>query len=616
LINAFIAVEDIRFYKHKGVDIKGIIRAIFKNLKSLSIKEGASTITQQLARNLFLTQEKTISRKLQEIALALKIEKKYTKEEILERYLNKIYFGHGMYGVESASLFYFNKHVNELNLAEAAMLAGIPKNPAKFSPFNNKELALLRQKVILNKMAEAGFIEPEEIKKATTYLEYKIKDILKHKMPTTKKQSSYMDYFIEYIRQYLENKYGTDMVYKGGLKVYTTLNETIQKVATSCLEKHLKILNQRKQNKNNMRIEGAVVIIDAYTGDIKGLVGGSGFSKTNQLNRAVQASRQPGSAFKPFIYASALEVGFKPTDFILDVPVKYKGAGEKLWMPENYDGIYRGTVTLMEALQKSINVATVKLLEKIGPSKVIALSHKLGIESFLEPNLALALGVNKVSPLELARAYCPFVNLGFKVKPIFIKYVRDKYGNLLEENLPELNRALSEDVAYTLLAMLRRVVEAGTGVNAQVPDCAIAGKTGTTQNFVDAWFVGLTPRLVVCVWLGYDKGNISLGENWCGAVVSAPIFRDIIASLKDYISDAEFPIPSCIEFAYIDLETGLLATDNCKKIVKVPFPKGKAPKEYCKKHLGIPYEDKDFYEIPCLTSEEDKEPIDKIKLEE
>ncbi|MDI6786026.1 MAG: PBP1A family penicillin-binding protein [bacterium] len=611
LINAVIATEDTGFYKHKGVNLKGTIRAFYKNLKAGHIKEGGSSITQQLAKVLFLTSERTYSRKIQEVLLAIQIERRYTKDEILERYFNKIYFGHGAYGVEAAALWYFGKHSKDLNLAESAMLAGLPKAPNSYSPISNPMAGKNRQVFVLNRMLNLNFITAYEAKEAIKILDKELqerenkKDIIRDKAIINK-----APYFAEYIRQELEKKYGGDILYKGGLKVYATLDLNMQKAAQKALSSQLEWINKLPRIKlkstreidkkagveitteisdeeweaqvEGQKIEGCIIVLNPKNGYIMAMAGGSEFNKDNQFNRTVQAKRQPGSAFKPFVFTVAIDTGFKASDTIYDAPTIYQGK-DKEWIPKNYKEKFYGYVTLRTSLVHSINVATVKLLEMVTPLTVATYARKMGIKSFLMPTLSLALGTSEVYPIEIATAYGVLANQGVKVDPLAIRYIEDQENNLIKENISPQTKILSEETAYIITNLLKGVVTSGTaayGVGSKV-NRPIAGKTGTTNDYADAWFIGFTPDLVAAIWVGYDKGKLSMGDNRCGGSIAGPIFASFInEALKDVPSN-EFPVPKNICFATIDAKTGLLATESCPHKIREAFVLGTAPTKYC-----------------------------------
>ncbi|MEW6609467.1 MAG: PBP1A family penicillin-binding protein [bacterium] len=592
LKETFIAVEDKHFYKHKGVDISGILRAFLANIRAGKIVQGGSTITQQLARNVFSMYEETYRRKIREILIALLIEQKLTKDEILERYLNKIYLGHGNYGVQEASLYYFDKPVKDLNLAEIAMLAGIPPFPEYYSPINYPQNVVERQAFVLKRMEEEGIITLEQRIKAKEAFAIQIKEISKKKFAQTKTTFNNALYFTDYVRQILYQEYGRNAVYTDGLNVQTTLDLNLQEVAISVLENGLACLNQAKKP-GEPRIEGAILAIDPTTGYIKAMVGGSGFTPSNQLNRAIQAKRQAGSIFKPFIYATAIDYGFTPVNILDDSPKTYLGAKGKDWKPTNYDNKYYGSVTLRCALELSLNLATIKLLEEIGVSNVIEYAHKMGIKSEQLPaDSSLALGTAQVTLLEMVTAFGVFANQGIKVEPMAIKSIKDRNQNLLEKRTTKKERVISPQTAYLMTSMLEGVVQRGTARYAvgNKIDRAIAGKTGTTNDYVDAWFIGFIPELVVGVWIGYDSGQKSLGSGQTGAVVTAPIWTEFIKKILPLLESTpfstDFPVPEGVKFVNIDPTTGMLATKHCPETRYEVFIEGNLPTQYCTYHNG------------------------------
>lgn len=498
LQNAFVAVEDNRFYDHIGIDPKGILRAAWANLSGRSIAEGGSTITQQLAKNAYLTQDRTMKRKVQELFLALQLERQYTKQEILELYLNQIYFGQGAYGVQAAARTYFNKDVENLTLNECAMLAGIPKSPNYYSPFNNLQAAQERKATVLDQMVKYGYVNRQMA------AQVKIQDL--PLVQAVKKDTDMDAYFIDYVTQLLVDRYGADAVYKDGLKIYTTIDMEMQRAAEQAME----ILPNYTTDSNGIvQPQGALVAIDPHNGHIKAMVGGRG---TDQFNRATMAERQPGSAFKPFVFAAALENKFTPSTLIDDSPVKI---GD--WEPQNYDRSFRGRVSLRATAEQSLNVPTVKVAQKLGIDKPIYYAQEMGISTFVltgpqnDRNLSTALGglTKGVTPLELTSAYGTFANKGIHVSPIAIVKVLDRNGKILDQAEPEQRSVISEASATELTGMLMGVIERGTGTNANINRPA-AGKTGTTSDYHDAWFVGYTPDLVAGVWIGNDN-NTSLG---------------------------------------------------------------------------------------------------------
>jgi penicillin-binding protein 1A len=608
LQNAVIAIEDQRFFKHWGADLHAIARAILSNLKHHQIVEGGSTITQQLAKSLFLTREKTIERKIKELLLSIQLEKNYTKEEILQLYLNQIYFGQGAYGIQEAASVYFGKDVQELNLAESAMLAGLPRAPNTYSPFMDVARAYRRRATVLRRMVECGFITPEEENSANNY-----------PLPTEKFQlrKASGSYFVEYIRQILEPKYGSNALFKGGLKIYTTLDLKMQKVAEKVLSKKLDEFDAIKKGESKKpeasiqqgeeiperKVQGAIIAIDPQTGQIRVMVGGRDF-KESQFNRVVQAKRQPGSAFKPFIYTAAIDNGYTVVSPIEDSPVAYYNDGinwkllsnttdlsdidpeivknidpEKIWIPKNYEDNFRGRILIRDALAYSINVCAVKLLDRIRPTTASSYAIRMGIQSPLEKTLSLALGSSVVTPLEITSAFGVLANQGIKTKPYAIIRVEDALGNVLEENYPEEEAVLSPQTAYIMTHLLREAAERGTGWYTKYLGRPRAGKTGTTNEFTDAWFIGFVPNLVTGVWVGYDD-NQTLGERQSGAVAACPIWTEFMKEALQDTPVLDFPVPPNIVFVKIDPKTGLLALEDCPDAVLLPFVKGTEPTDY------------------------------------
>jgi penicillin-binding protein 1A len=692
LVNAVLAIEDSRFYRHKGLDHIAIARALLKDIISIEIKEGGSTITQQLAKVLFLTPERSLKRKIKEAVLALRIEGNLSKDQILELYLNKIYFGHGAYGVEMASRTYFGKSIGKLSLAESAMLAGLIKAPGVYSPYNDLSRARNRQLIVLRRMKEEGLIKDKDVEKAWKQPIY---------LSSLREKVNDAPYFLEYVRQYLEAKYGTEMVYKGELKVYTTLNREMQAMAVKALQQGLRELDKRqsfrgpiarkdidpaktmlkdedeifkpvvmiegdifngtvikvipeyavvkargltgkisfedmlwvkrktedrkvrelkhpratdilkvgdvvkvrlKSIKGKPRevtfaleqdplVEGAVVAIEVSTGFVKAMVGGYDYQRS-EFNRAVQANRQAGSAFKPIVFAAALDNGFTPASVVIDEPVTYDETLLKPgWSPENYDGKYYGPTRLRTALVYSRNIVTVRLLEMMGIKPVIDLATRLGITKDLPYDLTLALGSLSISPIELTTAYSAFANGGIKMEPQSVRYIVDSKGYMLESNEPLGEQVLSPQTAFLVTSMMEDVVKQGTGWRAKALGRPVAGKTGTTNDYIDAWFIGYTPDLIAGVWIGFDNRQ-SLGKQETGARAASPIwvkFMDMV--MKDRAVE-DFSIPSDIVMTEIDAETGLLpltevytevglmTVKGSGEIITEFFKKGTAPTKY------------------------------------
>lgn len=622
LIDAVIATEDARFFRHRGIDYLAIVRALIKDIIHMRFKEGGSTITQQLAKTLYLTHEKTIKRKIKEAIIAFKLEKELSKEEILELYLNRAYFGSGAYGVEDASRLYFGKPVRKVNIKEAALLAGLLKAPNLYSPYRDLRRAESRARVVLMRMEREGYLRPSERRDAQR---------IPIKLRSLPEGTGIYGYFLSYVRDYLEDRYGIERVYKGGLKVYTTLRRWAQIVGQRRLATGLEVVDRKggwrgpishirdldiqrelastvdaRLLKNlkgtNLRavvlrvynnrailkvngaygilrrsdalwalkrpkrktphsltrllspgdviltkllkvedgiayvslsqepqVEGALVAIEPATGYIIAMIGGYDY-RTSQFNRAVKARRQAGSAFKPFIYALALERGLTASTLLKDTPKAYPLGDGRLWRPMNYDRRFHGMVTLRDALTESLNVATLNLAERLPFSEIYNLALRLGFRKEDTPDdLSLVLGSITVSPLELTGAYTVFANRGYLMKPIAVKKVIDRNGKLLEYNRPEGRRIISEETAFIITTILQDVIRRGTGRAARLPFAA-AGKTGTTDNYRDAWFIGYTPSLLAGVWIGHDNGE-PLGKGMTGGRIAAPLWRDFVRSI-------------------------------------------------------------------------------------
>ena len=479
---AVIAIEDRRFYAHFGVDPLGLTRAFINNVTGQPI-QGGSTITQQLAKNLFLSPERTFERKVQEVLLAFWLEHKFSKDQILAMYLNRVFFGSGAYGVEAASRRYFNKSARDVNLGEAALLAGLLKAPSRLSPARDPQAAEARAQVVLGAMQEEGYITEEEIKSAMS-------------QPPTKARSYWSG----------AEHYAADMVLEevtkllGEVKQDVTVETTIDLALERKAEEALTDVLEGEGAKLNAN-QAALVSIDA-TGAIRAIVGGADYAES-QFNRAVKAKRQPGSAFKPFVYAAALEAGVRPDSLRNDAPVRI---GK--WTPENYDQKYRGNVTISSALAQSLNTIAAQLVMEVGPEEVVSLAHRMGIEQELQPNASIALGTSEVPLVELTAAYAPFMNGGYKTTAHIVRRILDTEGNTLyETSYDNPPRVLSETVVATMNNMMTRVLQEGTGKAARLKDWQAAGKTGTTQSFRDALFVGYTSVMTTGIWFGNDDGT-------------------------------------------------------------------------------------------------------------
>jgi penicillin-binding protein 1A len=690
LIDAFIAAEDARFFKHKGIDFLSIIRAYFKNIEAGTIVQGGSTITQQVTKSFLLTPEKNYTRKIKEVILAYRIDKKFTKEEILFLYLNQIYLGHGAYGVEAAAENYFGKSTKDLNLAECAILAGLPQAPSRYSPFRSPEKAKQRQIYVLNRMIAEGYITNIQATEA-----------INTKLDIKPRRNWYIEkvpFYTEHIRRYIEKKYGPDALYNDGLKIYTAVNIETQKVARKEIEKGLKALDKRqgyrgpikylateeieafsKQlqeeleknpveegkivngvvievndtnntatvrignaqgiiNINSMRwarkpdpevsyyetrvehpgevlsigdvilvniknkiedsdlweleleqepkAQAALLSIEAETGHVKAMVGGRDF-RESQFNRAIQSKRQPGSAFKPIIYAAAIDKGFTPASVIIDSSIVFEDSENNFtWKPKNYEEKFHGPTLLRDALAKSRNVVTIKILKDIGIDYAIDYARKVGITSDLSRDLSIALGSSGMSLLEIVTAYSVFANIGYLIEPVFITQIIDRDGNVLEEANIKRKKVIDQSTAYIITSLLEGVVKYGTGRRVQELNRPVAGKTGTTNNLYDAWFVGYTPRYITGTWVGFDDES-SLGKSETGSRAASPIW---LGFMKHVLADKPvrvFHIPEGVVFSKIDAETGLLPIPESKRTIFECFKEGTVPTEYTTKPDSI-----------------------------
>ena len=643
LRNAIVAVEDADFWKHLGVNVWRIPGAALANFRSGKKGQGFSTLTMQLSRLLFLTPEKTYERKIKEIILAFQIEKNFTKEEIFTLYCNQVYFGHGNYGVEAASQFFFAKSIKSLTLSEAALLAGLPQNPSRLSPVENAERAVQRRNHVLERMLEEKYITPAEVAKATA-------EPLRIRL--RKDPPSIAPHFLEEVRKYLEKEYGSQRIYQGGLRVYTTLDPALQKAATDAVQKGLRALDRRTRGfappeasvlkdgefpdtvhldewdwpiavgqvvrgvvlasdrggafvqigdyrarvafpeiawtrarsvadalprgaiapfqivslseegekkeakvllEQEPKVEGALLSLDVKTGAIRAMVGGYDFERS-KFNRATQAVRQVGSAFKPIVYAAAIEHGgWTPATIIVDSPISFPNPWNKtVWAPHNYDFAYWGPIPLRRAIENSRNIPAIKTLQAIGVETGIAYARKLGLTGELPPYLPIAIGAGDLSLIEMVSAFATFPNQGLLMKPMLISRITDREGNIIEEARPQAKDAIRADTAYIMTSLLRGVVERGTAVRAKALKRPIGGKTGTTNDFTDAWFIGFEPSLAAGVWVGYDDKRISLGPRQEGGRVALPIWMDFwAAAMKDKPIE-DYPIPGNIVFVPVD----------------------------------------------------------------
>jgi len=682
LVNAFIAAEDARFYEHEGIDLHSIIRAFFKNLEAGRIVQGGSTITQQVAKSFFLTPERSYTRKIKEAILAYRIDRRFSKEQILYLYLNQIYLGHGAYGVEAAAQNYFGKSAEELNTAECAMLAGLPQAPSRYSPYQHPEYARQRQIYVLQRMQQEGMLGKREAEAAR-----------ERDLEITPRKDWYMEmvpYYTEYIRQVLIERYGKERVYTDGLSVYTAVDVEMQEMARKAVDEGLRELDKRQgyrgpikhlrpekielfsrkmqeQLEENLlqpgmrtravviavdntedtamlrigsdqgllrlsdmkwarpadaedpgpvrnpgdvlsagdvvqvrikkrhedkdlwyvaldqqpKVQAALVCLETGSGHVKTMLGGRDFSES-QFNRALQSRRQPGSAFKPVIYAAALDKGYTPATVVFDSPIVFEDTREDFtWKPKNYDETFHGPTLFRTGLIKSRNIITVKILRDIGIDYVIGYARKLGITSSLDRDLSLALGSSGMSPMELVRAYSVFANQGRLIEPRFITRIADRQGNVIYERQAEKKQVIEKSTAYIVTHLLKEVVQSGTGWRVKALNRPVAGKTGTTNNLYDAWFVGYTPRYVTGVWVGYDQER-TLGEKETGSRAASPIWLDFMKQALAGKSEKVFAVPEDVVFSKIDLRTGLLPIPESEHTAYECFKEGTAPEKKTK----------------------------------
>ena len=511
LPKAFVAAEDSRYWQHGGLDMWSIARAAINNLRSGQRSQGGSTITQQVTRSLLLSREKSYLRKITEAILAYRLDRMLTKKEILGIYLNEIYLGSGAYGIEAAARTYFNKPAKLLNLAEIAMLAGLPQSPSRYSPLSHFKRAKARQRYVLNRMAEDGIISA-----ATARSAYEQKLQLGH----SGMNRAMNGYVAQYVRSQLEPRNGKKTLLHQGLRVYTTLDLNLQRTAFKAIGRATRAI--QKRHKSRQRPQAALVALDTASGRILAMIGGTDYT-TSQYNRAVLANRQPGSSFKPLVYAAAFDKGFSPESQIDDKPFSIRNRDGSVWRPKNYDNTYHGPTTLEDGLIWSRNIVAIKLLQRIGIKPVIQLARRAGISARLQPELPLALGASPVSLLEMTASYTMFSNQGLYHQPVCITRVQDKNGRITLWQQPQPVRVIKASTARQMDAVLHQVISRGTGRKARgIADAA--GKTGTSDNNMDAWFIGYTPDITAGVWLGYDKGK-ALGRGETGGRAAAPVWK-------------------------------------------------------------------------------------------
>lgn len=570
-----VTIEDSNFYKHSGLDFKGIARAFVRNVQAGRFVEGGSTLTQQLARNLFLTRRRNLSRKIAEAILAVQIERRYTKTEILQMYLNQVYWGHNAYGIESASRLYFGKSAENIILAESAMLVGLLTGPELYSPFRNMIGAKKRQKMILDRMRKEKLITPQEAFDAYDYqIELATRKKLRYKAP----------YFTTYIIKQLIDMYGEEVTFTSGMKVYTSLNYAWQQKAEEVVDKYIEYgekprwIRSMKQKVPSLNYsQASMIAIDPRSGYIKSMVGGKEFLG-NQFNRTTQAMRQPGSAFKPFIYLAALEEGFSPGSIIDDSPVTFNTVMGP-YSPGNYNQKYAGKLSIRKALEKSINVVAIKLNSLVGPEKSVKISKKMGIKSPLKPVLSLPLGANEVSMLELASAYGTIATLGKYAEPVGILRIEDRDGTPLYQHKLQVSQVYDSNLLATLVDMMKGIVNYGTGKGAKLPR-PVAGKTGTTSDYRDAWFVGFIPQLVCATWVGNDDNTPTMKVT--GGWVPAMMWKEYMKEVTQKMPAQDFKRPKGLVSRKVDWSSGKLATQfSPEEFVHVEkYWEGKEPTEY------------------------------------
>jgi penicillin-binding protein 1A len=607
LRDAIIAAEDANFYQHEGLDFYGIIRALIKNIRAGGIVQGGSTITQQVVKSLLLTPERSIQRKIKEAILAYRLERSLSKEEILYLYLNQIYFGHGAYGVQVAAQNYFGHDVSEVDLAEAALLAGLPRAPSRYSPARkgNTELARERQEYVLRQMLGEEMISQEEVDRALARPilveeEDEAGDGAEEAGPISKEEilgqpepiriqplrkinTEIAPYFIDTVREHLLKNYGKEKTFCGGLRVYTTLREDDQKAAQEAIQfgvdAYLKRQPEKAAEEADNPIDGALLAIDLPEGYVRAMVGGLDHGRS-QYNCAVQARRQPGSAVKPMIYGAALDKGYTPATIIVDSPLVFNDPVlDEKWKPKNYSRYFVGPTTLRDALTHSRNVVTIKILRDIGVSYAIRYAKRLGVTSPLSPDLSLALGSSEITLQELLVVYSVFAMEGRRPDPISIHKILDADGQVIEENLPHAEEVISPQTAYLVTSMLQSVVQEGTGRAVRSLGVPCAGKTGTTNEFRAAWFIGYTPDRIAGVWIGRGQPE-NLGKKETGGRTAAPVWLYYMKKTVPKGARKGFTMPSGMVFSRVDTKTGLLATRSSKKTRLECFKEGTEPKEF------------------------------------
>lgn len=562
---AIVAVEDKNFYNHHGIDLAGIARAFITNIKAGRIAAGGSTITQQTAKNLFLSNERTFSRKFKELFYALQLERKYSKDEIMTLYCNTIYFGQGAYGLEVASRTFFAKSAADLAPQEAALLAGLPNSPSAYNPYEYPEKARERQKVVLERMVQEGYLTDAERQQLLEQpLDYRKGGYVSGEAP----------YFTAMVKEYLTNKYGERMVYQGGMKIYTTLDLEMQKAANRAMTEGM--------SSRDSVLQAALVAVDPANGQIRALIGGRDYGSST-YNR-VFAMRQPGSTFKPFMYSLAIARGMTEADMVPCEEIEFEVPGSEPYRPTDYgdEPYHWRDFTLKEAVMISDNVVAVQVNSWLGPEAVARYAETFGFED-IKPVLSLPLGSNEVTPLQMAAAYAVFANQGVYCEPRYILKVVDQSGRVLEESRLRQQRVTTPENAFIITDMLKGVLQpGGTGSHLQsVVGRAAAGKTGTTDEYKDAWFAGYTPQLCCAVWVGYDQNTT---VNLAGGVVAGPIWANFIREASTQITSQDFPKPEQVILVPVCLDTGQIACESCPRQIQMAFLEGTEPAEICYEH--------------------------------
>ncbi len=567
LQQAVVAVEDARFYEHGGIDLRGIARALVKDVAKGALVEGGSTITQQLIKNKYLSSERSIDRKLKEARMAMEFEKKYTKRQILEMYFNEIYYGHGAQGIAQAARLYFDKRPDELNESECVLLAGVPKNPGKYNPLGRPEDVAMRRDVVLKRLTELNLITTRQRQAIL-------------KKPSTIRDLGQAPQYMAHIRAKLVERYGADAVEQGGLDVTAALDLNLQKQAELILKDGVK--------RRSPDLQGSLICMETGTGNVLAAVGDVN-GNANSLNRVFASKRQPGSAVKPFIYALALERGMTASSIWNDAPASYDRGNGSVWKPMNYGREQYGYQSLRQALAYSNNIITVKLLESLGVPNFTDFSARMGLPMHAQNGLSLALGTEEVTLNDLVQAYTPFATGGLRVEARTILKVYDRRHRSWRENPPVIYPVISAGAAYVTTQMMKDVLVYGTakGLRRFSQGHPSAGKTGTTDNWADAWFVGYTPQVITGVWVGYDRPKPG-GGGFTGGAVAAPIWERFMYKAVASRPVEDFPEPASVVSVTIDPATGSLATDGCPKVREEYYIRGTQPTEYCTRHEGAP----------------------------